>query len=256
MNRNVSEQSAVKNAEGHMAVRRTMNLLEYLCCIDEPVSASKIIDQMGINKKTIYSMLDTMTTMGYIQKNERGLISVTDKLYRLSSDYPYSTPLLQATKLNIQGLKKKYHLHIMLTSVSEDMQTTTLFRTSIDVMPKDFPWYTTARGKLLAAYMSDEQFDELCRNTTLTPYTANTITTIDQLYEERRLIQSRKYSLDQGEFLENVVCSAFPIFDASKRLVGILSCSDEKSYMSTVLESLIQDGLSCSRRISLELGWA
>lgn len=89
---------------------------------------------------------------------------------------------------------------------------------------KAFPLHCTAMGKVLLAGAPAGLRRRLISRK-LEAYTDNTITDSRHLRRELDRVASDAYALDREEITRGLMCVAAPVFDASGRTVGAMSCT-------------------------------
>lgn len=85
--------------------------------------------------------------------------------------------------------------------------------------------YCSALGKVLLAYLSDDERERYLASESFVALTPNTITDPRQLAEQLRLVRKNGYAIDDGEIAEGLYCIAVPIRTPGKRIPAALSIS-------------------------------
>jgi len=88
---------------------------------------------------------------------------------------------------------------------------------------KRLPSYCTGLGKAMLAQMSEKKVKQLFKEETLTAYTPNTITSIEDLLAELSKIKRQGYSIDNEEYVKGLVCIAAPVKDYRGETVAAMS---------------------------------
>jgi len=109
------------------------------------------------------------------------------------------------------------------------------------------PLNTTALGKAILAYLSDERVDEIVETHGLPAVNENTITDREILDEERATIRERGYAIDDEERLNGLRCIAVPITNDDGEILGAVSISAPVSRMKgkrfeQTIPELVQEG--------------
>ncbi len=114
--------------------------------------------------------------------------------------------------------------------------------------------HTTANGKVLLAFMEDP-IETLHLEDPLEAVTENTITSVDQLRLELERIRSEGAAFTIGELEPGFNGVAVPIFDASERLLAVLSVSGPEYRMPPErLPEVIARTKEAAEEISARLG--
>jgi IclR family transcriptional regulator, KDG regulon repressor len=118
------------------------------------------------------------------------------------------------------------------------------------------PLYCTAVGKVMLAYMSDEQRKRLLPQLALKRYTPNTVGNLQQLEAELHRIRKNGYACDLEEHELHIRCVAAPIWDHTGLVNASLSITAPIVRMAISrlrqLAPLIQ---AAGLQISRELGY-
>ncbi|MBC7224453.1 MAG: IclR family transcriptional regulator [Anaerolineae bacterium] len=118
------------------------------------------------------------------------------------------------------------------------------------------PAHCTAIGKVLLAYLSDREVEELVRQHPLEKWGPNTITSLEALKEELQRTRERGYSLDDEEFAPNIRCIGAPVRDHLGQVVAGIAISGPAHRLSLErLEELREPILETACQISQRMGY-
>lgn len=87
------------------------------------------------------------------------------------------------------------------------------------------PLYAGSAGKVFLAFLSPERTREILDNSTLTPFTPNTIVDRSLLEAELEAVRRQGYALSTGEWQREASGIAAPIFNQSNEIVAALTIS-------------------------------
>ena len=87
------------------------------------------------------------------------------------------------------------------------------------------PAYCTGIGKILLAYLDEEQLKQVLGNTRLERHTKNTITNKRTLYRKLKQYRKQGFALDEEEIEEGLFCVAAPILGIDKKVIAAVSVS-------------------------------
>lgn len=85
--------------------------------------------------------------------------------------------------------------------------------------------HSTAAGKAILAYTSEEKINEIFDQFELKKVSENTITSTDELFEELEQIRERGYSVNNEESIKGHRSIGVPVLDEKKEPFGALSVS-------------------------------
>ena len=119
------------------------------------------------------------------------------------------------------------------------------------------PLYCTAVGKVMLAYMPDDQRDQLLPQLALKRFTPNTVGNLQELQAELHRIRKNGYACDLEEHELHIRCVAAPIWDHAGLVNASLSITAPMVRMALSrlrqLAPMIQDaGLQISRELGYQ----
>jgi DNA-binding IclR family transcriptional regulator len=112
------------------------------------------------------------------------------------------------------------------------------------------PYYASASGKVMLAFMPSQQQKSIVKNTPMERLTPNTTTDPKVLFQELEVIKKQGYALSEGERVEGVSCVAAPIFEPAGRVIGGITISGPVTRFS---EQKIKDYAKLIMRATREL---
>lgn len=245
------------------SVYRAMRVLEVLSEAGEPVSLSVLSNVLEMPKSTAHYILGTLCELGFVEKTQRGHFRLGLSAYRVGSAYLRQQSVVSAFK---QTAKQ------MVADCREPVQLAVLDGTQIVYISKveegaapvrlvsevgtRLPAHTTALGKVLLAYLSNEQFDALFPpGSALSRMTDRSITSVSTLRQELQLVREQGYAHDLEETADGLQCFGAPIFGPGGEVMAAMSISVPSSRVDperkTALISLLKRG---AVQVSLSLG--
>ena len=132
----------------------------------------------------------------------------------------------------------------------------------VDVMARDIyltaviPIHATAPGKLLAAWLSEEELAAILEAQGMDACTPNTITSLRKFREELAAIRRTQVAYDDEEIVPGLRHVATPVFDHDGQVVAALSAGGPVAKMNAAEISSLQAALmGASLQISRQLGY-
>ncbi len=118
------------------------------------------------------------------------------------------------------------------------------------------PIHCTALGKVLLAYLLEEERKKILDKKGLPRFTEKTVTSKRKLEKELCKVKEEGFALDRGEHEKDVRCIASPIRDHDGKVIATISISapafridlDKQENLKRVL-------IEASKGISKRLGW-
>ena len=113
------------------------------------------------------------------------------------------------------------------------------------------PMYCTAGGKAILAYLPAEELNATVAGFRYESYTANTVSSEDDLRQQLEHIRQTGYAIEREELEYGLICVSVPVLNHMGYPVAAVSCSGPTARMT---EEKIQQCqialLSCSKRLS------
>jgi DNA-binding IclR family transcriptional regulator len=110
-----------------------------------------------------------------------------------------------------------------------------------------------ASGKVLLAYLNEQELDAYLTTADFTPLTAKSVCDPEELIEQLRESVRRGYAIDRGEFADDVSCVATPVFSAEGKVVAALAISaPEQRFVrkeDQLLSAVVQAASNASRML-------
>jgi DNA-binding IclR family transcriptional regulator len=116
------------------------------------------------------------------------------------------------------------------------------------------PAHSTALGKVILAFLPDDEVEVIIEQYPLIKMTPKTITQKVHFLEHLAAVRERGVAFDLEENLDGVVCVAAPIFDQRGRVVAGLSVSGPASRMESKLPRIQDEVREAGLKISSMLG--
>lgn len=231
----------------------------------KPRTVNDVSEAIELSPSTTFRLLSTLAYYNYVKRIEHtSQYQLGLACLELASAYQASNDLRQAALPELEALRDEVKETVHLC-VLDNMEIVYIEKLpglhAIGIMSSRVggraPAYCTGVGKVLLAYQKPETVQEYFSRHTLVPYTEYTVTDLNQLLQELKLIRERGYSFDRGEHEHEVRCIAVPIFDMSGKPVAALSISGPEARMEPLEknEDMIQKALQASLNISRQLGY-
>lgn len=248
------------------SVAKALRILDLFDFGNEEMSVSEIAKRLNLNRSSIYPLLFTLHKFGYLQKNEQS------RKYRLGFKLIEKGEVVIA-QLEVAKVAEPY-LHDLSHNMGESTYLAIL--EGMDVVyivckhptPQSFPYlmmnsptgtrapaHCTALGKVLLAFLEEEELDQLLKNKKLKPLTKNTITDPQVLKEHLAEVRGKGFAVDNEEFVEGGICASAPIKDHTGEVAAAISIFTPKVRASGErFKELIRKTKDTANKISYELG--
>ncbi|MFC5402768.1 IclR family transcriptional regulator [Cohnella soli] len=219
------------------ALEKGLAIIELLADSDQPLGITDLYTHCGIPKSSIFMILSTLESLKYIEKLPGDKYKLTMKIHHLG------TRVL--SKLNIRDIALPY-----MKNLSESLQFTVhlaalehgraiyiekvngpgyvQFSTKVG---QSLPVYCSAVGKALAAFLPDNELDELARSISFEAYTPYTIGTPETFKEFLVSVRESGYAIEDEEGESGIRCIGAPIFDNEGRVTAAISVTALRSEL-------------------------
>lgn len=243
------------------AVTRAIDLLNALTGEQDGLGLTTLCRRTGLSKSVIIRLLRVLRQhelVDYLQDTKKYVLgprclyygsSFLSHLDVRSKAKPVMVELRNRTGESV-ALFVRYGRHKVCIDRVESPHE---LRQSIEV-GRPFPIHAGASGKVLLAYLPNEQLEQLISGelVRLTPFT---VCDREALLKEIDKIRRNGYAVSFQERVLGVSAVAMPIFGAGGKIVASLSISAPSSRISTNdIRQYIELGLSAAEEISRRLG--
>lgn len=237
---------------------RVLLITELLTEYDQGLSFPEIQAHLDVPKSSLFSILRTMATRGYL------LFSEETRRYRLGvryweagqaflrgADLPgVADPHLQEASdalgetVQLAVLDGMENVYIAKVEANQRLQL-------VSRVGSRLPAYATGLGKVLLAYLDDDDLRARLAEIELEAHTPRTLADVGQLVEELGRIREQGYGTDDGEYTPGVFCVAVPVRDHEDRVVAAMSCSVPEvrlthGYRERMIETLTEQAQAIS----------
>ncbi|CAJ1002408.1 MULTISPECIES: IclR family transcriptional regulator [Bacillales] len=214
------------------AVERALKILDLF---DEQVTELKITEiseRMQLHKSTVHSLLKTLQVHGYIDQNpENGKYRLGMKLFERGHYVIHGLDIRKIAKRYLVDLSMKTgqttHLVILddkegvyIDKVEGPMATILYSR-----IGRRIPVHSSAVGKVLVAFLPEEELRYILDGYQYVPQTPNTITNEQAFRQELEKVRQAGYAVDNQENEPGVRCIAVPIRNHKGQVVAAVSIS-------------------------------
>jgi IclR family KDG regulon transcriptional repressor len=247
-----------------LTVMKAMDVLDCLGEAQCSMSATEIGRELGMSRSTVYRLLATLTTGGYVTRD-----GVRAEKYRLGFKVlELASRLLDGVELRQQArpflcelrdlANEAVHLVVMAdgqVSYIEKVECSQSVRMHSTIGRRGFA-HCTALGKAMLAFMPADRVEGILEEHGLPARTPNTITDRRALWREMERIREQGYAIDDIENEEGIRCVGAPILDYQGQPVAALSISGPAFRMTLErIQELSASVKATALKISRQLGY-
>lgn len=221
------------------------------------LSMSQIMEELSLNKTTVYKLLFTLEKMQYIKKVEKYYylnpsIFFDDRIHVIrdiqwsSLNTPYRLAEVSGEKVFI-GILENEELVIKNVILTPSMLP------DLDAIGNRSPIYSSAIGKAVLANLPSDLQAEIMKKLSLANITRKTFNDKDLLKHHLQVIKDQGYAVDDEETNVGKRCVAAPVY-VNGLVVGSLAIhGDTESIRRKSIRTLSNMVMRYSRQLSLEL---
>lgn len=177
---------------------------------------TELAKRMDLPSSTMYDYLRTLHETGYVTR-ENGEYQLSPRLYTIAGRMKHRDRLFQTAKPEMKRVANDTNELVGLT-IEHDGKGLILHQEegpqalNLGTYPGAMtPLHTHASGKVILAYLPDDEAEELIHDEPLVQRTERTVTDPDALWAERERIRERGYALDWDEQVIGMGMIAVPI---------------------------------------------
>jgi len=245
------------------SVAHSLDVLEQFSDVDE-LGVTELSKRLKLHKNNVFRILATLQARGYIEQNkatENYRLGI--RCLHLGRSYINHMGLVRQARPILAEVARKCRESAFVAIARKDgvvpLEAAEPEDRSVRItlpLGEALPLHCTAVGKAHLAFETEEQL-KLALPEQLHRYTDRTIVDRGQLLEQLNAVASAGYSLDSGEFLEDVCSVAVPIRDYTRSVVGLLAVAGPAyripaERIATELAPIV---LEAGRELSQRLGF-
>ena len=198
---------------------------------------TEIATALGCSKAAVHHHVTTLRKHGYVERVD-GEYQLGLQFLSVGGQVREHQPLYHLARDDVEDLAAETGEQARLVA-EHDGRGVTIYRAAgaHEDHPElhlgnDEPLYCTAAGKAFLAELTPDQIDQYLAETTLDPYTDETITDPSALREELATIQSSGVAFDDEERYDGVRCVASAVDSPDGDLIGAISVSGPADRLS------------------------
>lgn len=245
------------------SVTRALDILELFDESTRELSIKEISNRLDLNKSTVHSLLKTLMYYGYVSQNHStSEYHLGWKLYERGNLVTSQLDVRNLARIHLEELNKQTNktVHLVQLLGKEAVYIDKINGNGSLVVHsrigKRVHLHTSAVGKVLAANLTEDDFEGIFNKYEFVKKTNNSILNLEELKIEMNRVRKEKYAMDNEENEEGIICFALPIRDYSKKVVAAVSVSTPKAVFNEEVAKINKKYLKiCVTNISKELGF-
>ena len=200
-------------------------------------TVTEVADYVDLPKSTVHNHLQTLYSNEYLTR-EGDVYSLSLRFLELGGYTRDRMDVFQVAESEIKTLAEQTGELVNLL-VEEHGLGVYLYRehgedaVELDAYAGKRQYlHSTAFGKAMLAYMSEQRVEDILDRHGLPARTDQTITDREELFEDLKAIRDRGYAYDDEESLQGLRCVAAPIHAPNDSVIGAVSVSGPISRLS------------------------
>ncbi|WP_203336763.1 IclR family transcriptional regulator [Nocardioides limicola] len=248
------------SAGGVQSVDRAITVLEILAR-EGSAGVSEVAAEVGVHKSTAFRLLAALEERDLVEQNhERGKYQLGFGVLRLAGAIPTRLDVVRQAQsvvdelaarldetINVAVVRKHYAVHVQQALGSAAVA-------SQNWVGQLTPLHATSSGKVLLAFMSEQQCHDVLDEAGLEAFTEHTITSRAALLEQLRQVREDGYATTFEEYETGLNAAAVPIRDHTGAVVAALSAAGpayrmDQESIAAQIKDLEAAGAQISRRM-------
>lgn len=210
---------------------KTFQIVELIRNAPKPLVLKDISEQSGINKSTALRILAHLESARYVTRNRRGeyalgnssphgggAATLHEVLRRAARPQLWELWHYTQETVNLAVMDGAEVVYLDCLESSHDFRLVALIGMRAVA-------YRTALGKAMLAFLPPERRDPVLGALAFTPFTPNTIASVECFREELGRVREQGYAVDNEESHLGLRCLAAPILNGREEAVAAVSIS-------------------------------
>ncbi len=239
-------------------VKKALAVLDSFTKEIQSQGVTEIALKLGFHKSTTFYLLSALREEGYIVfDTATKKYSLGYKLLDLAGKIQYRRDLRNLSFPILQELAKTVeedialNIHIEGKRVCIVLVESRCFVRNMVPLGKAMPSHCSAAGKVLMAYRSEDEIEEIIARYGLTRFTSNTITQKEKLFAKLKEIRINGYGESRNEFGIDAAALAFPIFNGNGEILAALSIQSTVNRLNDETRpKFLKEGLRAAQKIN------
>lgn len=249
------------------AVERALSMLELIAESKKGLSNADLSRRLKIPKSSASYILRVLENRAYLKRNDNGKYLLGLKLMSLTGDALTHLDVREVAKPVLNEFLKKSRLpeaHLAILDNGravyiEKVESENSFIKMDIWVGHRLPIHTTSIGKILVAYMSDEEIIEILKLRGMERKTRKSITSQRKFLNEVKKVKEQGFAIDNEENSDGVRCIAAPIFDAKGKVIAAIGTSStilqiDEVHLPKYVELIKKAAYQVSRQLGFTKG--
>jgi DNA-binding IclR family transcriptional regulator len=252
----------INSNQTHQSLKRGLRIIEVIATIGSSTTLAEIARKTALPRSTTHHLLQALVEFGYlIQDGDTRTYTLAPKLFRLTGSTWTQEQLAEIAMPFLDDLSRRTGEGTSLAVLRDGVVTVIAKREPegpvrvVQEVGATRPIHCTAVGKILAAWLPEQELRGIIRRTGFEQKTAKTITSTTLFLRELARIRAIGSAMDNEEHIEGIRCIATPVRDYSGNVGASLCVVGPKHHLPQRRISEIRQALiAVSADLSARLG--
>ncbi|MCL6450092.1 MAG: IclR family transcriptional regulator [Acetobacteraceae bacterium] len=245
------------------SIERAMEILKCFSVTRPELGVSEIAGRLRMPRSSAHRLLAALKRSGFLEqdgKTSRYRLSL--RLFEMGSVVLNTMELPARARPVLEELQRHTGETVHLAILDEGQ---VLYVDKIDSsrgvrmysqVGRRAPAHCTGLGKVLLAYLPQEEVERIIALRGLPVYTRNTIASPEALRAELEEVRRRGYAIDRGEHEDLIACAAAPIRDYTGKVIAAVSVTAiGVPWDAPAFQGYIAAAAGAADRISRAMGY-
>ncbi|SEG37561.1 transcriptional regulator, IclR family [Bryocella elongata] len=201
------------------------------------MTISQLSQRTGLSRAAVRRCLYTLVKLGFAGADEAQRYSLRPKMLTLANTYTASSTLANAAQPILERMSASYKESFSVATLDGEeivyIARTTMTRVmSVDLhIGSRLPAFCTSMGRVLLAYLPQDQLEHFLARLQLVQYTPRTVNSKEKLRLILRNVRRNGYALCDQEYEVGLRSIAVPVFAGNGRVVATVNLSGHAPRM-------------------------
>lgn len=219
------------------SIERALVILETLGRYPQGIGVTELGQGVGLHKSTVHRLLSTLLAYGYVEQDkdtERYHLGI--KILSLGLEVLNNLDFRKEALPYMKELEEISRETVQLAVLDSDQVVVVARNHSPEAITVNLglraDTHCTAEGKILLAYLPEEEIARTLNKRQMQQYTVNTITDVNNMLTHLVKVRNQGYAINAEELAEGLRSVAAPVFDHTGRVIAALSISGPTSRLT------------------------
>jgi DNA-binding IclR family transcriptional regulator len=241
------------------ALEKAHEIIRLIAAEPAKLKLSDLCRSLEISKSSMFSLLQTMETLGWITRNPSDTYTLGMHYGLMGNAYFQQYDLIDAFRQEASSYMKMVNESLQLAR----LEGGDIFYLAKEAAPSPvqmvsgpgtrFPAHATGLGKLLLSGLEQAQIELLYPTDALSSMTPFTLRTRDELIEQLVIIRKQGYALDLQEGVRGFNCIAAPVYHPNGQMLAAVSFSIPLHHWDEKRDKALRAVLDLSQKLSFVL---